>query len=90
MRDKQLAGSLRSLKNFTTTTLTSQPIEDVSTMSLVAILETNVDPKYYLSPRACAGILRRAAKRGRTLPEALRRALVIMATQAPEAMEAIT
>ena len=30
---------------------------------------------YFLSPRACKGILERASRRGRKLPEALRRAL---------------
>lgn len=31
--------------------------------------------RYCLSPKACRGILRRAKKRGRALPEALRLAL---------------
>jgi DNA-binding NarL/FixJ family response regulator len=31
--------------------------------------------RFFLSSTACAGILRRAAKRGRVLPEALARAL---------------
>lgn len=31
--------------------------------------------KYYLSPRACAGILRRATKRGKSLPPSLQAAL---------------
>jgi hypothetical protein len=40
------------------------------------VLETqNVQEKYYLSARACEGILRRAEKRGKKLPEALREAL---------------
>jgi DNA-cytosine methyltransferase len=38
-------------------------------------IEPHVAPKYYLSPRACRGILRRATKRGRTLPPALEQAL---------------
>jgi len=36
--------------------------------------------KYYLSPKACAGILRRAEKRGRELPRALQQALTQVAT----------
>ncbi len=48
--------------------------------SLSDILEPRVQPKFYLSPRACRGILRRAEKRGRELPEALRRALTAVAT----------
>ena len=43
--------------------------------SLSDILEESPDQKYSLSPRACSGILRRAEKRGRELPEALRLAL---------------
>jgi hypothetical protein len=46
-----------------------------SVCSLAAILEPHVASKYYLSPRACQGILRRAEKRGRTLPPALEAAL---------------
>jgi hypothetical protein len=35
----------------------------------------SIPPKYYLSPKACVGILRRASTRGKALPEALRVAL---------------
>jgi hypothetical protein len=43
---------------------------------LLDVLETgDVPPKFFLSPVACAGILRRAEKRGKTLPEPLRVAL---------------
>lgn len=45
-----------------------------STLSQV-LLTGSIQPQYYLSPAACAGILRRAAKRGKTLPERLARAL---------------
>jgi hypothetical protein len=53
-----------------------------SVCSLATVLAPTVAPKYYLSPTACAGILRRAAKRGKTLPEALRHALEAVARQA--------
>lgn len=43
--------------------------------SLSRILEANPHPRYFLSPKACAGILRRCEKRKRTLPEPLRSAL---------------
>ena len=43
--------------------------------SLSAVLEPSVDPKYSLSPRACRGILARAARRGKRLPESLGMAL---------------
>jgi hypothetical protein len=44
--------------------------------SLRDVLETQgVLPKYYLSAKACEGILRRAERRGKKLPEPLDRAL---------------
>lgn len=42
---------------------------------LSQILEDNVPGKYYLSQKACLGILRRAKARGKELPEILRIAL---------------
>ena len=47
--------------------------ECVSTLS--QILMVNVPQKYYLSPKACLGILRRASVRGKKLPEVLELAL---------------
>ena len=44
--------------------------------SLSLILEQQVEDRYFLSPRACAGILRRATKRGKRLPAPLEAALV--------------
>jgi hypothetical protein len=44
--------------------------------SLSQVLEkTLIPPQYFLSRTACAGILRRAAKRGKKLQEPLRAAL---------------
>jgi hypothetical protein len=52
--------------------------------SLSSILETGeIDPRYYLSRKACAGILRRAAKRGKILPAALAAALEAVASATP-------
>lgn len=48
--------------------------EDVGS-SLSQILQMNVQEKYRLSQTACLGILRRAAKRGKKLPDILRIAL---------------
>lgn len=48
-------------------------VERESTLS--EILEDNVPEKYYLSPKACLGILRRAKAKGRKLPDNLRIAL---------------
>ena len=43
------------------------------------ILEAHPPPKYYLSPRACKGILQRAEKRGKPLPPKLEWALQVQA-----------
>lgn len=42
---------------------------------LSQILEDDPHPRYYLSAKACAGILRRAERRGKELPEMLKEAL---------------
>ena len=42
---------------------------------LSQILEAEVHPKYYLSAKACEGILRRAERRGKELPPMLKDAL---------------
>lgn len=49
-------------------------VENVSLLS--QILEGNVPQKYYLSARACQGILARASRRGKPLPDILRQALM--------------
>jgi len=52
------------------------------------ILEARADSRYELSSRAAAGILRRAGRRGRKLPEMLEAALRAVAslevTETPE------
>ena len=45
---------------------------------LSQILEVDVPEKYYLSARACRGILTRASRRGKKLPELLETALLEM------------
>ena len=47
--------------------------EQGSTLSQILLAE--VPEKYYLSPKACLGILRRASVRGKELPEVLKKAL---------------
>ena len=42
---------------------------------LSEILDESPDPKYSLSAKACRGILTRANRRGKELPEILRNAL---------------
>ena len=45
--------------------------KDASVSSLSSILEDNVQEKYFLSERACEGILRRSDERGKPLPDLL-------------------
>lgn len=53
---------------------------DDAVCSLSDILETgDVPQRYYLTPKACAGILRRAERRGKELPPQLLRALQAVA-----------
>ena len=47
---------------------------------LSQILEATVPEKYYLSARACAGIIRRAENRGKELPPELKAALELQAS----------
>ena len=54
---------------------------DGAVCSLSSILERGqIDPRYFLSQKACAGILRRAEKRGKPLPPALHAALAAVAS----------
>jgi hypothetical protein len=49
--------------------------KDVVESTLSQILQDNVPEKYFLSAKACRGILRRAATRGKALPPMLKKAL---------------
>lgn len=62
------------LGEYTTRSFGECPSADVESR-LSQILEECPHPKYYLSVKACRGILRRADGRGRPLPDALIRAL---------------
>ena len=58
-----------------------QSLSDAGVCSLSEILETGpIDPRYFLSARACAGILRRAEKRGKSLPPSFHAALQAVAS----------
>ena len=62
------------------TALPEQFPSDDGVCSLSDILETgDVLQRYYLSARACSGILRRADKRGKDLPPMLYQALSVVA-----------
>lgn len=47
----------------------------VSVSHLSQILQDSAHQRYYLSAKACAGILRRSKEKGKELPEILRTAL---------------
>lgn len=64
---------------------TSDWPNDAAVCSLSQILEMGPIPqRFYLSARACAGIIRRAEKRGKELPEQLQQALKAVATNTTE------
>ena len=75
----------------------SESPNGASACSLSRTLEVGALPRrYYLSQKACAGILRRASRREKELPDALRKALERVAgpvdysapdTEEPEEME---
>jgi len=60
---------------------TSEWPKDAAVCSLLDTLETgDVPQRFFLSPKACSGILRRAEKRGKVLPFQLERALIEVVT----------
>jgi hypothetical protein len=65
---------LTSLGGYSTPNITESP-SAAAEYSLSRILEEQVPEKYCLSRKACEGILRRAAKRGKELPPMLKEAL---------------
>ena len=68
---------------------TSECPKDAVESSLSAILQEDVPSKYYLTRKACLGILRRASERGKNLPEQLELALKAQAGLVPLAAPAI-
>jgi len=62
--------------------------KDAAVCSLSDVLETgDVPQRYFLSAKACRGILRRAEKRGKELPMALRQALMAVTEREAEPCE---
>ena len=77
------SAGMGSPTEFSTLNILEYPSDGVAS-SLSDILEIGEVPqRYYLTSRACRGILRRAEKRGKELPEALRSALLAVASQTP-------
>ena len=80
---KMVRGAL--LGDFTTRGFGESPREEnVSLLS--QILEGSAPRKYFLSERACTGILTRAKKRGKELPPELKAALERQTAMMPEEM----
>ena len=63
------------LGEFTMHSFGESPSEENASL-LSQILEDSAHPKYSLSEKACAGILNRANRRGKKLPEQLEQALM--------------
>jgi hypothetical protein len=61
------------------------PKDGAVSSSLADVLQgQEVQTKYYLSSKACEGILRRSSRRGKNLPETLNNALVHQAAQSAD------
>jgi len=67
--------TITPLRGVCSTLNTSESLRDADVCLLSQILEVGVPQKYYLSPKACLGILRRASIRGKELPKVLKTAL---------------
>ena len=65
---------IRSLGEFSTRSFGESPSAVVES-HLSQILEDNPHPKYFLSEKACRGVLRRAEARGKALPRLLKETL---------------
>lgn len=63
--------------------------KDAEDCTLSSILLDTVPEKYFLSEKACLGILRRSLKRGKELPLVLRNALILQAGLSMESYELI-
>ena len=53
------------------------------------ILQETAPQKYFLSPKACIGIIRRSEKRGKKLPQVLKNALVRQADISEQELQKI-
>lgn len=84
------AWELKSHGGYWTHNIGESPNVDVAS-SLSRILQPmeDVPEKYYLSPKACQGILRRSQERGKELPEELRIALERQARNTSERQDSV-
>ena len=83
MRDRQLVTYLETSTAFVTGSILS-PKPKPQFINLSEVLEIErVPERYFLTAKACAGILRRAEKRGKDLPLTLAHALKAVACSEP-------
>lgn len=75
---------------FSTAASSAWPNAGGVSSSLPDVLQATAPERFSLSPRAAAGILRRAEKRGRALPPALHRALTALVSTDPDARRRTT
>lgn len=75
-----------SLGEYTTHSFGESPSAAVESR-LSQILQEDAPRKYVLSAKACQGILNRAERRGKKLPDRLYRALLIQSGKEPDAKE---
>jgi predicted nucleic acid-binding Zn ribbon protein len=68
-------------------TVSTSGLHSAVAASLSSVLEPEglIPPKYFLSSKACQGILNRAARRQKTLPAMLEQALQAVAVMEPTA-----
>ena len=90
MRDWQNCKSVKSHGECLTLNIGESPNVAVeSFLSRILQPMTDVPQKYYLSPKACQGILRRSQERGKELPEELRIALERQARNTSERQDSV-
>ena len=82
MRDSQVKTFSAEWSGFSTGAIFHGKPKVSSSLSEI-LQKSEIPSRFFLSPKACAGILRRAAKRGKALPEALDRALRAVAESTP-------
>lgn len=68
----------------------SESPNDAVVCSLSDVLESHVPPRFYLTPRACRGVIRRAKKRKRTLLPRLHQALAFVGSLREDEWKTIT
>ncbi len=73
----------RSMSEWTGSLVPSRNDDGVCSLSDI-LVTGDVPQRYFLSPKACSGILRRAEKRGKDLPSQLHAALLFVAGKAGE------